>query len=109
MTLKRLLPLLRGLLGFDPSLDRFTTARIEAGAGPVQQEKSGGIMVVQIQEIGKLRGIYRAKKVLFLAKSGRKLMARVEGTDQGGRIILRRAGHPLAPTFVRPTSEVFLR
>ncbi len=87
MTLKRLLPLLRGLLGLsDPAPEQ-----------------------VKVPEPSKSRLYQTSKKVLFLSGKGQKLTARVVCMNGLEGVVLRRSGHPRSRTFVRPATEVFLR
>lgn len=105
MTPKRLLPLLRGLFGLsDPKPETKTAVALLVEASG-QHEPEVAKPVAE----PRLTKAYLAKKVLYQTKKGGRLTARIIGMSDNGEIILRRAHHPLARTFVRPTSVVFLR
>ena len=115
MTFKRLLPLLRGLFGLkddddladlrynDPEMIRMRTVRPaprDAVEKFVPPSDGGNPLFYQL---------HSAKKVHFLSRKGKKMVARICKMTNRGEVILRRAGHSNAPAFARSSSTVFLR
>ena len=114
MNFKKLIPLLRGLFGpdGDPVLEILESAqsrtRSHAVSAPIRASIQAAV-AEQSSDQSRRRQIATSKKVKYNSRCGRKLTARVMAMNGNGTVLLRRAKHPLASTFLRPTTQVFFR